>query len=131
VAELRASDEASSLGAADLLAKAYSPFDPGAGMWRAGRAVLERIEELTRSRTDFAFETTLAGRGCVLLLRDVKKAGFQLHMNWLCSEFATVSRAAGITSRSGMSGGVLAARYAICSPFAGRCSIRFISSTIR
>jgi len=31
----------------DLLARAYSPFDPDAGMLRAGRAVLERIAEST------------------------------------------------------------------------------------
>jgi hypothetical protein len=46
----------------DLLARAYSPFDPDAGMLRAGRAVLERIAEFIKIRTDFAFETTLSGR---------------------------------------------------------------------
>ena len=43
----------------DLLARAYSPFDPDAGMLRAGRTVLERIAEFTEAGTDFAFETTL------------------------------------------------------------------------
>ena len=67
----------------DLLARAYSPFDPDAGMRRAGRAVLERIAEFTEARVDFAFETTLSGRAHVPLLRRVKNAGFRLHMFYL------------------------------------------------
>jgi predicted ABC-type ATPase len=67
----------------DLLARAYSPFDPDAGMLRAGRTVLERIAELTQARKDFAFETTLSGRAYVPLLNRVKKAGFRLHMFYL------------------------------------------------
>jgi predicted ABC-type ATPase len=67
----------------DFLARAYSPFDPDAGMLRAGRAVLERIAESTAARKDFAFETTLSGRTYVPLLRRVKQAGFRLHMFYL------------------------------------------------
>lgn len=67
----------------DLLARAYSPFDPDAGMLRAGRTVLERIAEFTKARRDFAFETTLSGRAYVRLLRHVKKAGFRLHLFYL------------------------------------------------
>lgn len=67
----------------DLLARAYSPFDPDAGMLRAGRTVLERIAEFTDARTDFAFETTLSGRAYVPLLRRVKQAGFRLHLFYL------------------------------------------------
>ena len=52
-------------------------------MFRAGRAVLERIAEFTEARTDFAFETTLSGRAYVALLRSMKKAGFRLHMFYL------------------------------------------------
>lgn len=67
----------------DLLARAYSPFDPDAGMVRAGRTVLERIAEFTRAGTDFAFETTLSGRGYVPVLRKLKTAGFRLHLFYL------------------------------------------------
>jgi predicted ABC-type ATPase len=67
----------------DLMARAYSPFDPDAGMLRAGRAVLERIAESTEARRDFAFETTLSGRTYLPLLRRVKQAGFRLHMFYL------------------------------------------------
>lgn len=68
---------------ADLIAHGLSPFDPDAGMLRAGRTVLERIAEFTEARTDFAFETTLSGRSYVPFLRGVKKAGFRLHMFYL------------------------------------------------
>jgi predicted ABC-type ATPase len=68
---------------ADLLARAFSPFDPDAGLLRAGRAVLERIAEFTRAEADFAFETTLSGRSYAPLLRKMKSAGFRLHMFYL------------------------------------------------
>ena len=68
---------------ADLIARGLSPFDPDAAMLRAGRTVLERIAEFTKARTDFAFETTLSGRGYVALLRKMKRAGFRLHMFYL------------------------------------------------
>ena len=68
---------------ADLIARGLSPFDPDAGMLRAGRTVLERIAEFTEAGSDFAFETTLPGRSYVPLLRGVKKAGFRLHMFYL------------------------------------------------
>src|SRR5690349_19862316 len=67
----------------DLLARAYSPFDPDAGILRAGRTVLERIAEFTKSRKDFAFETTLSGRTYAPLLRQMKTTGFRLHMFYL------------------------------------------------
>ncbi|HEY5909651.1 MAG TPA: zeta toxin family protein [Verrucomicrobiae bacterium] len=67
----------------DLLARAFSPFDPGAGMLRAGRTVLERIAEFTGARADFAFETTLSGRTYVPLLRKMRATGFRLHMFYL------------------------------------------------
>ena len=68
---------------ADLIARGLSPFDPNAGLLRAGRMVLERIAEFTEARTDFAFETTLSGRAYVPLLRRLKKSGFRLHLFYL------------------------------------------------
>ena len=76
---------------ADLLARAFSPFDPDAGMLRAGRAVLERIAEFTRAETDFAFETTLSGRSNAPLLQKMKSAGFRLHMFYLWIPSAELS----------------------------------------
>jgi len=68
---------------ADLIARAYSPFDPDAGLLRAGRTVLERIAEFTEASTDFAFETTLSGRAYVPLLLRMKQSGFRVHMFYL------------------------------------------------
>ena len=68
---------------ADLIARAFSPFDPDAGLLSAGRVVLQRIAEFTKARADFAFETTLSGRAYVPLLHSVKQAGFHLHMFYL------------------------------------------------
>jgi len=68
---------------ADLIARGLSPFDPDAGLLRAGRMVLERITEFTNARTDFAFETTLSGRAYVPLLRRMKQSGFRLHIFYL------------------------------------------------
>jgi predicted ABC-type ATPase len=68
---------------ADMIARGLSPFDPDAGLLRAGRIVLERVAEFTKAGTDFAFETTLAGRGYVPLLRKMREAGFRLHMFYL------------------------------------------------
>jgi predicted ABC-type ATPase len=68
---------------ADLIARGLSPFDPDAGMLRAGRTVLERIAEFTAAKTDFAFETTLAGRTYLRVLRGVRRTGFRLHMFYL------------------------------------------------
>ena len=67
----------------DLLARAFSPFDPDAGMFRAGRVVLERIAEFSEAKKDFAFETTLSGRGYVPLLRRMKATDFRLHLFYL------------------------------------------------
>lgn len=68
---------------ADLIARGLSPFDPDAGLLRAGRTVLERIAEFTEARVDFAFETTLSGRAYAPLLGRAKKTGFQLHLFYL------------------------------------------------
>lgn len=67
----------------DLLARAYSPFDPDAGLWRAGRTVLKRIAEFSQAKKDFAFETTLSGRSYAPMLRKMTTTGFRLHMFYL------------------------------------------------
>src|SRR5512140_1098883 len=68
---------------ADLIARGLSPFDPDAGLLRAGRIVLERIAEFTQARKDFGFETTMSGRGYVPLLRRMKSSGFRVDLFYL------------------------------------------------
>ena len=60
---------------ADLIAAGLSPFAPETQNMRAGRLLLERIRELSKSTKDFGFETTLAGRMHVKLLADLKTLG--------------------------------------------------------
>ena len=47
---------------ADLIAAGLSPFQPELAAVKAGRLMLEEIQEYFRHRESFAFETTLAGR---------------------------------------------------------------------
>lgn len=47
---------------ADLIAAGIAPFQPETVAVRAGRLMLEEIEERVRHRQSFAFETTLSGR---------------------------------------------------------------------
>jgi len=68
---------------ADLIARGLSPFDPNAALARAGRLVLERIEEASKARTDFAFETTLSGRSYVRVIRKLRAVGYRIHMFYL------------------------------------------------
>lgn len=67
----------------DLIAWGLSPFDPNAALARAGRLVLERIQETSDSRADFAFETTLSGRSYVHVIRDLRARGYRIHMFYL------------------------------------------------
>lgn len=67
----------------DLIARGLSPFDPDAGMVRAARLVLERIDEMRTARVDFAFETTLSGRTYAATLRDLRDDGYLIHMFYL------------------------------------------------
>ena len=48
---------------ADLIAAGLSPLDPSAAQVAAARIVLEELDRLARTRVDFAFESTLSGRG--------------------------------------------------------------------
>ena len=68
---------------ADLIAQGLSPFSPEAAAFRAGRIVLEEITALARRRLDFAFETTLSGRGYLKLMRHLRERGYTIHIFFL------------------------------------------------
>ena len=63
---------------ADLIAEGISPFFPEAAAIRAGRLMLEEIEQFAQHGADFGFETTLAGRGNLQLIRGLKKRGYRI-----------------------------------------------------
>lgn len=67
----------------DLIARAYSPFDPDAALVRTGRIVLSRIAEFAQARVDFAFESTLSGRTYVSVLRRLRASGYRIHLFYL------------------------------------------------
>jgi len=68
---------------ADLIAAGLSPFNPESLAIEAGRLMLERIETLARSRVDFGFETTLAGRSQVSLITRLRDDGYRVHLFFL------------------------------------------------
>jgi predicted ABC-type ATPase len=68
---------------ADLIAAGLSPFNPESLAIEAGRLMLGRIETLARSRVNFGFETTLAGRGYVPLLQRLRSEGYRIHLFFL------------------------------------------------
>ncbi len=88
---------------ADLIAAGLSPFAPEGQALRAGRLTLARIKELAATRQDFGFETTLAGRGYVKLINDLRASGYQttLYFLWLPRAELAVSRVANRVRQGG------------------------------
>lgn len=68
---------------ADLIARGLSPLDADKMAFRASRIFLDRIREVSESKIDFAFETTLSGRAYVHALRKMKDLGYQITMFYL------------------------------------------------
>jgi len=68
---------------ADLIAAGLSPFSPDTAVIRAGKIMLEQIQEHIKAGHDFAFETTLAGKTYVRLLNDLKKKNYKIHLFYL------------------------------------------------
>jgi predicted ABC-type ATPase len=68
---------------ADLIAAGLSPFNPDGAALQAGRLMMERIETLAKARTNFGFETTLAGRSWLPLLHRLRNLGYRLHLFFL------------------------------------------------
>jgi len=67
----------------DLIAQGLSPFDPRIAAIKAGRLVLSRIHDFTKSGSDFGFETTLSGRTHLNVLRRLKAGGYKIHIFFL------------------------------------------------
>lgn len=63
---------------ADNIAAGISPFNPNSVAVFAGRIMLSRIQELMSDGVDFAFETTLATRSYVALIKRAKELGYRV-----------------------------------------------------
>jgi predicted ABC-type ATPase len=81
---------------ADLIAWGLSPFAAEKQNMRAGRLLLERVEELAVQGISFGFETTLAGRAYSTRLNDLKNRGYRIDVFflWLPDADLAVTRVA-------------------------------------
>jgi len=61
---------------ADEIAKGISPFQPEKAAIDAGKIMLSRIDELIALQIDFSFETTLAPRYFVNLIKEAQLKGY-------------------------------------------------------
>ena len=68
---------------ADLIAAGLSPFFPEAAAIRAGRLMLQEISNQAKGGKNFAFETTLAGRGYLKMIRQWRSDGYMVKLLFL------------------------------------------------
>ncbi len=76
---------------ADSIAAGLSPFKPESVAFEAGRIMLHRIHQLIEEKTDFGFETTLAAKSYISLIKTARESGYEISLLyfWLSSpEFA-------------------------------------------
>ncbi|MDR1342649.1 MAG: zeta toxin family protein [Prevotellaceae bacterium] len=81
---------------ADEIARGISPFNAASVSVEAGRIMLARIATLMEAGVDFAFETTLAGRAYVKLIRKAQQKGYAVTLIyfWLNSPELAIGRVA-------------------------------------
>jgi predicted ABC-type ATPase len=77
---------------ADLIAYGLSPFDSLSAQLEAGRLFLREIHANIKKRADFAFETTLAGRSHINLLKKLRKDGWLIIIFFLWIPNAAFSK---------------------------------------
>lgn len=68
---------------ADLIAYGISPLDSTMVQYDAGRLFLNEIHKNIDKRIDFAFETTLAGRSHINLLKKLRRDNWQIVLFFL------------------------------------------------
>lgn len=88
---------------ADNIAAGISPFNPEGVAFEAGRIMLSRIQELLNEGADFAFETTLATRSYVPMVKKAQEVGFEVTLLyfWLNSPLMAIKRVANRVSNGG------------------------------
>ena len=68
---------------ADLIASGLNPHNPEAEAVRAGRLMLEKLQELVDLGESFAIETTLSGRGYARAIPRWQSRGYRVELNFL------------------------------------------------
>ena len=68
---------------ADLIASGLAPFSPANVSIKAGKLLLAEIDNFISHKADFAFESTLAGKTYVNLIKEAKSKGYFVHIVFL------------------------------------------------
>ncbi len=77
---------------ADEIAKFLSPEDPEASAIEAGRLMLNKIDFLLESKTNFALETTLSANCYLKLIKRAQKLGYKVNLFFLRLETAELAK---------------------------------------
>jgi predicted ABC-type ATPase len=77
---------------ADLIAYGLSPFDSLSAQYEAGRLFLREIYMNIEKRVDFAFETTLAGRSHITLMKNLRQNDWHVVLFFLWIPNAAFSK---------------------------------------
>ncbi len=77
---------------ADLIAAGLSPLEPRRQLVAASKIVLEELRQAAARREDFAFETTLAGRGHLHRVRKLLDGGWRVQLLYLALPSVELSR---------------------------------------
>ena len=88
---------------ADLIAAGLAPFNPDAASFKAGRLMLDEIDECVEAGKSFAFETTLSGHTYLKKIAVWQAMGYQVKLWFLSlpSADVAVSRVALRVSQGG------------------------------
>ena len=68
---------------ADLIAAGLNPFQPELSAFRAGRLMLEMIDDYVSRGDSFAFEVTLSGRGFARMIPQWQQLGYWVQLYFL------------------------------------------------
>ena len=81
---------------ADAIARGLNSLNPEGEAMRAGRLMLQHLNELVERRADFSFETTLAARTYPGWLGGLRALGYEvfLYYFWLASPELAIARVA-------------------------------------
>lgn len=66
---------------ADIIARGLNGLNPEGVAIRAGRIMLQQLDDLAAAKEDFAFETTLAARTYASWLGDLRVAGYEVYLS--------------------------------------------------
>lgn len=78
---------------ADLIAAGLSPLAPEKELISASRIFLRELEENIKNGVDFSFETTLAGRSYLKLIKRMKNEGWRVELIYLALPEMEMSKA--------------------------------------